>query len=394
MAIKSFLLQGFTANTHLDALRRLFVLPDLEGVILSVAFVNEAGVDLLAPELANASSKVDVFAGIRNDITSFQGLDALMVHGANVHYVDTGARQLLFHPKVYFARSATKALMVVGSANLTPGGLNNNIEASVVIELDLTNTADRVFAESVAAEFAELTHNYPEHVVRLQDRGELEKLQQEGRLLDEISSPPPRTVAGAVAAEADHLGRIKLKVQPLGKKGRGSAAKTRSTTSSARPAVTASPSKTPAVPTGAELELLWASKPLTERDLTIPSGSNTNSTGSINLDKGLLRSDIDHRHYFREEVFKALSWKKKSDTVDEAFAMFGLIVKGGEYREFKLRIAHTTNYNSRSYLQRNAMTRLSWGNMKPYIAQKELIGHTMSLYHDAVDPTRFVIQIN
>jgi hypothetical protein len=53
---------------------------------------------------------------------------------------------------------------------------------------------------------------------------------------------------------------------------------------------------------GVELELVWESKPLTRRDLTIPEAKNTHATGSINLDKGLLPEEVDHRHYFRSEV--------------------------------------------------------------------------------------------
>ena len=397
MAIKKFLLQGFTSSTHLNAVKRLFDFPDLERMILSVAFVNKAGVDLLAPELASASSKIDFFAGIRNDITSRQGLHALMDLGANVHYVDTGARHLIFHPKIYFSRTKTKARMVVGSANFTPGGLNNNIEASVTFDLDFTNPDDRALADSVAVGFANLTTEYPEHVLRLTSVGELDKLQDEGRLLDEASSSPPRTVTSGAVGNADGLTRIKLKVAPLRRSVRRSMlppSPTKAPTPTPTPAATPPTPPTPSAATGAELELVWESKPLTERDLEIPSAVTTHATGSINLDKGLLDEDIDHRHYFRGEVFPAISWTTKSAMVDEAFAMFGLIVKGVEHGEFKLRIGHTTSTTSKAYVQRNAMTRLSWGLMKEYIARKDLIGRTMSLYRNASDPTRFVIEID
>lgn len=39
---------------------------------------------------------------------------------------------------------------------------------------------------------------------------------------------------------------------------------------------------------GVEFELVWESKALTRRDLTIPTAANTHATGSFNLDKGLL----------------------------------------------------------------------------------------------------------
>ena len=392
MVIQDLLLQGFTSKNHLSAIKRLFDYPDLESVIISVAFLNKAGVDLLSAEISNAGPKIDVYAGIRNDITSRQGLDALMTHGANVHYVDTGARHIIFHPKIYFARAKTEARMVLGSANLTPGGLNNNIEASVTFDLDLSVKSDLDLANTVVSSFADLTKNYPEHVVKVSAAEELDRLQEEGRLLDEASSSPPRTLSRGRAGKSDKLARIVLKVKPIRSKVRRP---TKPKAEQAKPAEAVPTGPTPSAATGAELILLWESKPLAERDLSIPSGKTTNPTGSINLDKGRLDEEIDHRHYFREEVFKSLLWGKTSrETVDEAFATFGLIVKSVEHGEFMLRIGHTTSTDTPAYLQRNAMTRLSWGPMKKLVARKDLIGRTMSLYGHASDNSRFVIEID
>lgn len=393
MAIKGFLLQGFTAQTHLAAVKRVLSCPNLDKAILSIAFVNKAGVDLLAAELTALGSKVDIYAGIRNDITSRQGLRALLDHGANVHYVDTGARHVIFHPKIYFAGGPLEARMIVGSANLTPGGLNNNIEASVTLDLDMSNGDDSAIAVRVDREFSKLVMEYPEHIVRLNKADELDALHDEGRLVDEASSFPPRTVTSGSGGKTEGLSRIKLKVSPLARSvKRANLPKPptpHATTTVTPPAPTASTAST-----GAELELVWESKPLTERDLTIPSGVTTHATGSINLDKGLLEEDIDHRHFFRDEVFPALSWSPKSTTVEEAYARFGLIVKGVDHGEFELRIGHTTSTTSTAYKQRNAMTRLSWGEMKPHVARPDLIGRTMSLYRNAKDPSRFVIEID
>ena len=145
-----------------------------------------------------------------------------------------------------------------------------------------------------------------------------------------------------------------------------------------------------------DLELVWESKPLTRRDLTIPSESGTHATGSVNLDKGLLPTEVDHRHYFREDVFPSLSWKptNKSGAVEVAYARFQLVVKGVSHGEFDLRIAHTTSKTSASYKQNNAMTRLSWGPARDHIAQPSLIDRTLSLYRDNADENRFVLEID
>ena len=145
---------------------------------------------------------------------------------------------------------------------------------------------------------------------------------------------------------------------------------------------------------GVELELVWESKPLTRRDLTIPNAAGTHATGSVNLDKGLLPEAVDHRSYFRTDVFPSLNWAKRSATVDEAYAKFQLVLKGISYGEFDLAIRHTTSTTSAAYKQNNAMTRLSWGPMREYIARPDLIDRTLALYRDKVDPARFVLEID
>jgi hypothetical protein len=92
MAKKEFILQGFTTRTHGIAVRELFDVDDIKQVILSVAFVNENGVEQMEPQLRDNASKVTIFAGIRNDITSHQGLLRLhRIAGSTIYTVRAGA---------------------------------------------------------------------------------------------------------------------------------------------------------------------------------------------------------------------------------------------------------------------------------------------------------------
>ena len=395
MATLNFLLQGFTSSSHLDAINSLFELTDIEQAILSVAFLNRAGVHLLDDPLSAFGSKIDAFVGIRNDITSHQGLRALFNHGVRVHYVDTGSRHVIFHPKIYYTRSNRRARIVVGSANLTPGGLNNNIEASVTLDLDLRKATDLAFSESIVRGFSTLAKDHPQHVVHIRTLDDLDNLTLEGRLLDEASTRPPHSVTTSRVGRSDSLGVIELmlpRIKPRVERVRLSNIQATIRDDGDYSLYT---HDRPSIGMGQELILVWKSKPLTERDLSIPSGKTTHATGSINLDKGLLEDEIDHRHYFREEVFAALLWKTAgSATVDETTAQFELVVKGIACGEFTLRIGHTTSTTSVAYLQRNAMTRLSWGEAKKVIAHRYLIGRTMSLYRYAANDTKFVIEID
>lgn len=399
MAKKEFILQGFTTRTHVAAVRELFDIPNIERVVLSVAFVSESGVEQIEEQLTAHADKVTVFAGIRNEITSLQGLTRLhSIVGTKLYTVDTGSRNVVFHPKLYLVRGKTSARVVVGSANLTLGGLNNNIEASMVLEFDLSNEDDLAVVTEIELQLAAIPTDYPTHVVKVGSNATLADLLTSGRIVDELVVSPPRPTTSAGASTNDPIPRIKLKVIPL----RRALSKARATAKKEKPPKPTAPIKkgsslpTPVTPVhGVSLELVWESKPLTERDLNVPTGRNTHATGSINLDKGLLPDFVDQRHYFRDEIFSGLNWTTNvSGKIEEVWAKFQLVLKGVSYGEFDLRIAHSTSTTSTTYLQNNAMTRLSWGAMRDYVAQPSLTGRTLALYRDNADPKRFVLEID
>lgn len=398
MAKKNFILQGVTPKTHAQAVRELFDVPDIKKAILSVAFVSESGVQQIENQLKAHAALVTVYAGIRNDITSHQGLALLRDIGVKLYTVDTGSRNVIFHPKLYLVRGKTTARFVVGSANLTLGGLNNNIEASLVIDFDLANTNDKAVVDEIEAQLTSLPTEYPDHVVKAGTIAGLDELLASGRLVDEMAITPPRPSTSATGTgSADTTPRMKLKVTPIHRalaKAKAAPKKPKPTKAPVR-AKAGATAQTPAPATvGIEFELVWESKPLTRRDLTIPDAKGTHPTGSVNLDKGLLPEEVDHRHYFREDVFPHLVWASRSTTVDETYAKFQLVLKGISYGEFDLPIRHTTGTTSKAYKQKNAMTRLSWGPMREYVARPDLIGRTLALYRDKADPARFVLEVD
>lgn len=402
MATKEFIFQGFTDRTHGAAVKDLFKVGKVEAVSVSVAFVNEGGVEHIEEALKPHAKQTRVFAGVRNEISSYQGLSRLYgLIGSGLHTVDTASRLLVFHPKFFIVRGDKRARMIIGSANLTLGGLNNNIEASLLVDCDLADKADAELVYKVESSLDAIVKEHPEHVVAVSSQAVLDAMLKAGRLIDETALPPPRprTSAGG-SADTDTLKRIALKVprikRPVTKAAAPAAAPAKA--KSAKPAAAAKGAAA-AVPVpatiGVDFELVWESESLMRRDLNVPDGDNTAATGSINLDKGLLTDDVDFRHYFREEVFPALAWAPgRSAGVHEAQATVQLVIKGLAYGEFQTRVAHTISSTSRSYLQKNAMTRLSWGAMKPYVAREDLIGRNLALYRDKADPTRFVVEID
>lgn len=400
MAHKEFILQGFTTRTHAVAIRELFDLPEIKKVVLSVAFVSESGVDQIAAELKAHAAKVTVFAGIRNDITSHQGLMRLHAIANKLYVVDTGSRMVVFHPKLYMVRGKSHAKLLLGSANLTLGGLNNNIEAGMLLHFDLADAADKAIVDGIEAQLAVLPTDYPGNILKIGSVAELDSMLASGRLVDEMAIPPPRpTTSVGSAGSSDSVARIKLKVLPIRRalaKAKAAPKKLKASKVAGAAKVGVANLKPVPLAAGVEFELVWQSKPLTRRDLTIPDAAGTHATGSINLDKGLLPDAADQRHYFRDDVFPDLTWiaTNASGKVEEAFAKFQLVLKGISYGEFDLRIGHSTDTTSKTYVQNNAMTRLSWGPMRQYIACPDLIDRTLALYRDKADSTRFVLEID
>lgn len=417
MGAKEFILQGLSPRTHGMVVGELYDVPDIQRSIVSVAFLTESGVDHIAPKIMPHVATTTVFGGIRNDITSYQGMKRLFEAGVALHAVDTGTRHLLFHPKLYYVRGKELARLSIGSANLTLGGLHNNIEAGVVLDFDPNDGDDAKLLKDLEDQFDGLPAAHPDNIFKVPDVAKLDELLQAGLLVDEDAVPPPRVTTTSTPGTPDPTPRIKLALAPIRKAPKQASAPAVAASPVPIIAVPGAPAAAPAAPAAAPaappatgpvvpvpvtappspavgFDLMWMSKDLTERDLNVPTGSNTNSTGSINLDKGLMAPSVDHRHYFRNNVFAALNWTPRSATVDEANAIFELVLKGVYQGAFDLKIRHTTSTTSASYLQNNAMTRLSWGDMAPFVKQPSLVGRSMALYRDINNPTLFMIEID
>lgn len=394
MAQIELLVQAFGTENHVSALKKTLSLRSLTGFVATVAFVREEGVDAIADELKKRARDCVFLVGIRNEITSIQAVRRLMELGVKLFAVDTASRAVLFHPKMFLGRNRKKAIVVIGSANVTFSGLHNNIEASAIIHLDLSDAGDAKFLEEALKSIADLPRRFPDHVFRIKTLAEANKLFEEGRLTDEsvnVATPPRSSIR---KGERDLLKPIPLPLHsPPKRVGRIRKHPKDHVADPAGPASTIAMS----IPSGrsGEFVMVWQSKALTERDLNIPTGSRTNATGSMLWKKGAAE-DIDQRHFFRDEVFAGLRWNRDSRKThyERSEADFILVVKGLNYGVSRLKLSHNTSVTSATYLQNNAMTSVSWGPVAEIIGKPDLLGRTMSLYRDGTTPPRFLIEID
>ena len=119
----------------------------------AIAFVKRSGTRHIEGNLASfaRNHQVEIIAGIDHRGSSYEGLQSLL------HAVSPGGKVIVFHnpqfrtfhPKVYLFKSSVAADLVVGSGNLTGGGLSSNYEASIRLRLNLTNPNEAAILECV-----------------------------------------------------------------------------------------------------------------------------------------------------------------------------------------------------------------------------------------------------
>lgn len=118
----------------------------------AIAFVKRSGTRFIRQPLQDFSARAQVRISVGVDLfgTSREGLTDLLdstLGGEIFVYRNNGPST--FHPKIYLFKSATKAEVLVGSGNLTAGGLFTNYEASLAASLDLAIPEDVAFLQLV-----------------------------------------------------------------------------------------------------------------------------------------------------------------------------------------------------------------------------------------------------
>jgi len=126
-----------------------------------------------------------------------------------------------FHPKLYLFKSADAADLVVGSGNLTTGGLFTNYEASLALSLDLTAASDRGLLGLIDRTLDEWTD--PTHgTVRRLDQPFLEDLLRQRYVVLEAQQPGEPDPEGRAAALAPRVrtqalfARVGVRAAPAG----------------------------------------------------------------------------------------------------------------------------------------------------------------------------------
>ncbi len=356
------------------------------------AFISQAGITGLSTHFEKAKRHLDVITiitGVDQKGTSKEALEALIKLDVNA-YVFYQPSVTIFHPKIYLFEGIKKSVLIIGSSNLTAQGLFSNIEAS--LRLNVNNEEDNEIITQLKSYYKGLFDLSEPNLKKLNKKlikglvkAEVVPTEEERKAIQDKAKKvgnkesqkliyqifPKREIAKIpISFRKPRKGSKKKKTK-----------KQRSTVKKAKTAFD-------------KASLLWESGELTERDLNIPTGGNTNPTGSMLFKKGK-NEDIDHRHFFRDEIFNSLNWqndpKKRLSHLERATAIFTIIVEGKEKGTFELKLSHNSRTNTTTYKQKNSMTSISWGEAKALIAKKGLIGKSVKLYYQSETDDQFVL---
>ncbi|MEN0049576.1 MAG: phospholipase D family protein [Bacteroidota bacterium] len=386
--------QGYekeSVNSVGNHLIKLLASKEFKSFTAISAFISQAGITGLSRYISKAKkhlNAITIITGVDQKGTSKEALEALLELDINA-YVFYQPSITIFHPKIYLFEGEKKSVLIIGSSNLTAQGLFSNIEASLLLQIEDDKDQEIIaqlkeyykgLFDLTEPNLKELSKKLIKGLVKakvvptekerkaIQDKAKKFSSKEAEKIIYRIF--PKRAIAKIPSEFRKPRKAAKKKVKKKAKEQKATKSKYN------------------------KLSVLWESSDLTQRDLNIPTGGNTNPTGSMLFKKGK-NEGIDQRHFFRDEVFSSLSWendpRKNLSHLERARAIFKIIVEGEEKGAFELKLTHNSRTDTKTYKQKNSMTQISWGEAKGLIAKKELLGKTVKLYKEIGKDNQFVL---
>lgn len=179
--------QPFTGQLG-DRLIELLESPDFHTLNIAVAFAKNSGVLRIKDSLQKfreAGGKVNIYVGVDLGGTSYEALTTLRLHTDSLHVVHSERGQT-FHSKIYQFSGKSNGLLVVGSHNLTGGGLWTNFESSVHIPTDGANATEAAVHKELDCYFQELT-SLKHSFMSITTQDEIDTLLQNDYVVKEVA---------------------------------------------------------------------------------------------------------------------------------------------------------------------------------------------------------------
>ncbi|WP_339474943.1 phospholipase D family protein [Pseudomonas fluorescens] len=162
--------------------------PDFHTLNIVVAFAKNSGVLRIKDALAKfreRGGKVNAYVGVDLGGTSYEALAALLLNTDSLNVVHSEKAQT-FHAKIYQFLGVEKGLMVVGSHNLTGGGLWTNFESSVIIKVDRSSVEEMRILRGMDDYIGKLT-SLKDSLMSISAQDDIDTLLQNGYVFKEIA---------------------------------------------------------------------------------------------------------------------------------------------------------------------------------------------------------------
>lgn len=342
--------------------------PSINRLLVITAWVRQSGVDLIAPDLRallDRGGEVELFVGVALHGTTLQGLEAVSQLGAKVwvvHDVESGT----FHPKLYVATGESNGYALIGSNNLTAGGLSFNYEAALGVSFITTKTPRFVEeAESFRCrllEDKEICHELTPAFLR--------RLERDGWLADEVrdrkhpQEDQARRRVGQPSGARPLFGRSKFnkRSRPPVRAERGQASMSGVDQGAAKPS---SRRRKLALAPDA-----W-SKQLGSGDAQrSPEG---NLTGVVRLTPP--REVADRSRFFRRVFFRDEHWRVRRDLHGNRLEVARLKVSARIDRRDLGEAEIEIDYGAYRNVRGRATTVMHWGELMPEVLKQDVTGY-------------------
>lgn len=183
---------------------------EAEEARVAVAFAKGSGFTT-APgltRLVERGAEVRLLAGVDFQLTDLEAVEQFdrPPSAARVYVRSSDSGNRAFHPKVYVFRGKQETTAIIGSSNLTAGGVLNNVEGNIVVRgspdegvlAHIVGFHDRLWHSGLAIP---VTGEFREHYTRLQDRRRAAELALRSEAAYERAQ---RTMRMAVAEAMEH----------------------------------------------------------------------------------------------------------------------------------------------------------------------------------------------
>jgi HKD family nuclease len=139
------LISNKDSEKHLTEIVKSF--DNAEEIIICTAFLKMSGLNNLIEKLNQKEFKTIFYVGTNFYQTEPNALKKLYQDGHTV-FLNTN-KIPTFHPKIFYFRNRKEIKLFIGSSNLTSGGLQTNIEASI----ECTSTTDSILYRDLIEQF-------------------------------------------------------------------------------------------------------------------------------------------------------------------------------------------------------------------------------------------------